>query len=213
MGWLLIAIPHREPLMSNFWKSLLQVELIDRDQRRQLAQMARERRWGIALAAIGWLHLLAFSVCYYLTIVQDYHGSAGYLAIWIAELLGIGLIFRLCGGPTKSDPVPLELFIRRVWIGYFLLAFNLGSLNTLRGHQMFEFFPAMASLASFAFLVMSIVIHWRFILAVLVLFVSGLFMAAFLLHAYLIFALAWWLVLNVIGAGLWLRRRTGVERS
>ena len=167
----------------------------------QLAQLAAKRRWGWSLLATGWLHLLAFSLCYYLTIVQEYHDAPAYLAIWIAELCGMWLIFRICGGrrSTLTPALTIEFFIRRVWIAYFVLAFNLGSLNTLRGHIMFEFFPAMASLASFAFIIMSLTVSGRFFGAVLVMFASGLLMAAFLTHAYLIFALAWWLVLNGIG--------------
>jgi hypothetical protein len=96
--------------------------------------------------------------------------------------------------------------VRRIWIAYFVLAFNLGSLNVLRGHALFEFFPAIASLASFAFIMMSVLLSGRFFAAVLVMFGSGLLMAAHLLHAFLIFALAWWLVLNTIGLILWLPR-------
>jgi hypothetical protein len=170
----------------------------------QLARLARQRRWGLALALVGWLHLLAFGLCHYLTIVRDYHQAGGYLAIWVGELLGVGLIFRLCGGPrpANASPTPLERFLVRVWASYFVLAFNLGTLNTLRGHKLFEFFPAIASLASFAFLVMTFAVSRRFFPAVLIMFASGLLMAAFLLHAYLTFALAWWLVLQGIGLRL-----------
>jgi hypothetical protein len=114
------------------------------------------------------------------------------------------LIFRVCGGVRRTDtPVlPVETFIRRVWITYFVLAFNLGSLNTLRGHALFEFFPAFASLASFAFIMMSVVVSGRFFVAVVIMFCSGLLMAAHLYHAFLIFALAWWVVLQGIGWAL-----------
>jgi hypothetical protein len=98
-----------------------------------------------------------------------------------------------------------------VWVAYFVLAFNLGSLNTLRGHTMFEFFPAIAPLASFAFLAMTFTVSRRFFGAVLVMFATGLLMAAFLLHAYLIFALAWWVVLNGVGLALCRGRRNGRE--
>jgi hypothetical protein len=189
------------------WTNLLQVEVAAPPERQRLAQAARERNWGLAVLLTGWLHLGAFSLCYYLTIARDYHDSSGYLAIWISELCGMWLIFRACGGKRTTEPTPLELYIRRVWIAYFLLAFNLGSLNTLRGHAMFEFFPAIASLASFAFLMMSVVVSGRFFNAVLVMFASGLLMAAQLPHAYLIFALAWWLVLNAIGIVLVLDQR------
>ncbi len=193
--------------MNDSRTNLLQVDLPAPGQRQELAQTASERNWGLALLLVGWLHLAAFALCWYLTIARNYHDSAGYLAIWISELVGMGLIFRLCGGKRASQPAPLEILVRRVWIAYFVLAFNLGSLNTLRGHAMFEFFPAMATLASFAFLFMSIIISRRFFGAVLVMFGSGLLMAAQLTHAYLIFGLAWWLVLNVLGTVLWLDRR------
>lgn len=189
----------------------LQVELGTPGQREHLRQLAVRRRWGLALVLVGWLHLLAFGFCYYLTVGRDYHEAPGYLAVWVGELLGTWLIFRLCGGPRPATPppLPLELVIRRVWIAYFILAFDLGSLNTLRGHVMFEFFPATGTLASFAFLMMTVLVDGRFFGAVLVMFASGLLMAAFLWHAFLIFALAWWLVLNAIGLALWRGRRRG----
>jgi hypothetical protein len=188
--------------MSSIWEELSTTAQID-----QLERLARQRRWGLSLLLVGWLHLLAFSLCYYLTVARGYHEAAGYLAIWVGELCGVGLIFRLCGGPPSAErPPALSRFIGRVWFAYFVLAFNLGSMNTLRGHPMFELFPAMASLASFGFLVMTFAVNRRFFAAVVVMFAAGLLMAAYLLHAYLIFGLAWWLVLNGIGLGL-LRRR------
>jgi hypothetical protein len=179
-------------------------EFATRPQVEELVRLARQRRWGLSLALVGWLHLAAFGVCYYLTIVRDYHEPAGYMAVWVGELLGMGLTFRVCGGPRLAElpPQPLERLVFRVWVSYFLLAFNLSTLNTLRGHRMFEFFPAIASLASFAFLVMTFVVSRRFFAAVLVMFGSGLLMAAYLLHAYLVFALAWWVVLNGIALRL-----------
>jgi hypothetical protein len=183
--------------------------LSDQGQRDQLAQSARQRDWGLSLLLVGWLHLFAFAFCYYLTIQHGYHEAPGYLLVWIAELCGMWLIFRICGGqrPAATTVPPLELAVRRVWTAYFFLAFNLGSLNALRGHQLFEFFPAVASLASFAFLMMAMLVHRWFFAAVLVMFVSGLLMAANLLHAYLVFAISWWLVLSGIGSALWFDRR------
>ncbi len=193
--------------MNNALKNKLQVNLSPQDHKNRLMDLAKERRWGLALVLIGWLHLVAFLSCYYLTIVCDYHEAPGYLTIWISELFGMWLIFRICAKwcPLPKPSNPLELYIRRVWIAYFLLAFNLGTMNTLRGHRMFELFPATASLASFAFIMLSIVINWRFIFAMLVMFASGLLMAAHLWHAFLIFAVAWWVVLNWIGGELWFR--------
>jgi len=186
------------------------MELTTTVERDRLRRLALERNWGPALILVGWLHLVAFSLCWCLTVFVDYHGAPGYLTIWIGELCGTWAIFRLCGGPRPADPppAPLELLVRRVWLAYFVLAFNLASLNTLRGHAMFEFFPAIAPLASFAFIVLTVVVNRSFFAAVVVMFVSGLLMAANLLHAFLIFAVAWWLVLNAIGLALG-RQRPG----
>lgn len=190
--------------MTQQFQRWLEVELCTPEQMADLWQRARERHWGVALILIGWLHLFAFLGCYYFTIVLDYHEATPYLTLWFGELLGMWLIFRCCAWnqPRGRGPV-LESFIRRVWLAYFLLAFNLASMNTLRGHEMFELFPAMASLGSFAFLMLTIVLSWRFFGAVLILFASGLLMATFFWHAFLIFAIAWWLVLNGIGWHIW----------
>src|SRR5262245_10853740 len=101
------------------------VELSTPAQRQQLFEQALRRRWGLALLLLAWLHLAAFSLCWFLTVFVDYHGSAGYLAIWIGELLGMGLLFRVCGGPRSANPPLLwQRFVVRVWVSYFLLVFN-----------------------------------------------------------------------------------------
>ena len=46
---------------------------------------------------------------------------------------------------------------------------------------------------------MTFAVSRRFFAAVLVMFAAGLLMAAYLLHAYLVFAVAWWAVLQGIG--------------
>jgi hypothetical protein len=178
-----------------------------------LGRIARRRRWPLGLIVVGWWHLLAFGLCHYLTVVQDYHGSAGYLSIWVGELAGVWLTFRLCGGPRPADlpAPPLELLVRRIWIAYFVLAFNLGSLNTLRGHEKFEFFPAIATLASFAFIMLTVLLDRRYFAAVLVMFASGLMMAASWHNSYLIFAIAWCVVLNGVGAMLWREAPSAVD--
>jgi hypothetical protein len=115
-------------------------------------------------------------------------------------LLSLWLCARHRGGGTPLPP--LGRFIVRAWLAYFVLAFNLCRMNKLRGHGLFELFSGMASLASFAFLVMTFAVSRWFVASVLVMFVAGLLMSAYLLHAHLIFALAWWIVLNSIGVAL-----------
>jgi hypothetical protein len=184
------------------------VKLIPPSQIAEFADVARQRRWAVTFLLLGWWHLAAFAACWYLTNVVQYNGSPGYLAIWLTELAGMGFCFRLVGGRRSLPVGPLEATVQRIWIAYFVLAFNLGSLNTLRGHAMFEFFPAIATLASFAFILMTVLLDGRFFLAVLVMFASGLLMAASFLNAFGIFAVAWWIVLEGLGGALlWSERR------
>src|SRR5207302_740894 len=101
-------------------------------QRNELRRLALRRRWHLALPLVGWLHLAAFSLCYYLTVSVRYHEAAGYLAAWVGELCGVALIFRLCRGSRTADATPpLGRFVVRVWVAYFVLAFNLCTLNGL----------------------------------------------------------------------------------
>ncbi len=191
--------PTMSAARTNPWEFLATADQLD-----ELHRLARERRWGLAFIAVAWLHLLAFLLCNHMSATEHYHAAAGYLGVWVSELLCVGLIFALCAGPrrNRTSLTPLARFVIRVWVAYFVLAFNLGTMNTLRGNEMFELLPAMASLGSFAFLVMTFAVHRWFFAAVLVMFAAGLLMAAYLLHAYLVFAWAWWLVLNGIGISL-----------
>src|SRR5260370_11990309 len=93
--------------MSKTWESLLQVDLPTEGERAQLLRLAGWRNWPLALMLVGWLHLLAFGSCYYLTVGADYHEAPGYLAVWVGELVGLGLIFRLCARPRPTTPPPL----------------------------------------------------------------------------------------------------------
>ena len=71
---------------------------------------------------IGWLHLLAFSICYYLTIACNYNEAAGYLAVWGARnCCGVALIFPILRRSAVNEPsLPLARFVVRIWISYFL---------------------------------------------------------------------------------------------
>src|SRR5882757_2140994 len=99
--------------MSNLVETPLRVEWPEAEQRLELRRIARERNWGWTLLLIGWLHLAAFSFCYWLTISCEYHDSTGYLLIWLGELLGVWTLFRVCGGRrgASQQPMPMELFV------------------------------------------------------------------------------------------------------
>src|SRR5262249_25960821 len=77
-------------------------ELATPAQRDRLARLAGERRWGLSLLLVGWLHLGAFALCYFLTVGLDYHEPAGYPAVWAGGVGAAGLTLRLCGLPRLA---------------------------------------------------------------------------------------------------------------
>ena len=195
------------------WKDMIPVEWVAARQKEQmlgqLEATAAARNWALALAVVGWLHLGVFVSCHYLSSVRDYHYPPVFAALWAAELMGVAAAFRLCGGRRGPKPAiqPIERLVRRIWGAYFVLAVSVTMLNGTAGHTHFVLLPAIASLASFAFIMMTVLVTWRFFGAVLVMFASGLLMAAHPHYAYVIFGVAWWFVLERIAMMLWQNRR------
>lgn len=195
------------------WKEVLPVEWVPaRERERMVSQLeatAAGRNWGVALVVAGWVHLGVFMLCHYLSSVWDYHHRAVFVALWVGELAAVAAVFRLCGGRRGAEPAvsALERVVRRIWGAYLILAINVTVLNGTAGHARFVLLPAIASLASFSFIMMTVLVTWRFFGPVLVMFASGLVMVHNPQYAYLVFGVAWWIVLERAGMVLWQKRR------
>jgi hypothetical protein len=95
---------------------------------------------------------------------------------------------------------------KRIWVMFVFLCFNVAILNVTAGYDVFVFMPALATLSSFAFTVMTSLISRRFMSAGIVLFVTGILMAQYPMHVFLIYGLGWLLVLQSLGVVFWLKR-------
>ena len=90
----------------------------------ELDRVALRDRWGLALIAVGWVHLAIFLVCQVLYARGD-RAESHFLPLWGLDLVA--------GGPdppavpraavARADPALLPL-VARVWITFLILAFS-----------------------------------------------------------------------------------------
>lgn len=166
--------------------------------------VASRDRWGLALMAVGWVHLAVILVCHLLHISGDHH-EIHYVLAWGLELFGVVLVLRLIAGPGWFRSTPLAGLIARVWITFLILSFNLASLNNLTGMDQLWFKPPLSTLSSFGFMTMAYLLGWRYFILAVQMYFTGLLMALNPDQSYLIYALSWWVALQ--GIGLILERR------
>jgi hypothetical protein len=180
----------------NHWKAGLAADL---------GRVAVRDRWGLALIAVGWLHLAVFLACQ-LLVWKDLLGGGPYLALWILELWGLFLIFRRVVGRGWVHRTPLAGVVLRIWVTFLILAFNAMALNSLTGWSLVWFKPVWATLSSFGFAAMAWLLNPWFLLLAVQMYVTGLLMALDNANGYLVYAFSWWAALQAIGLVLELRR-------
>ena len=170
--------------------------------RSEIQQTVIRRRLGLALIAVGWLHLGLFVVCQ--VIVDPAVASdLRHAGLWIVDLLGSVAILRLvCGAGWYRDS-PAAVLVSRVWGTFLILAFSLAILNVLSGWSHDWFKPPWATISSFSFAMMAWMFDVRFLLLAFQMYVTGLLMITFPKSNYLIFGVSWWLALQMLGIVLW----------
>ncbi|MEO6810078.1 MAG: hypothetical protein ABI353_13270 [Isosphaeraceae bacterium] len=168
--------------------------------------VASRDRWGLALMAVGWVHLAVFLVCHLLHVSGDRH-EIHYVLAWGLELFGVILVLRVIAGRGWYRSTPLAGLIARVWITFLILSFNLASLNNLTGMDQLWFKPPLSTLSSFGFMTMAYLLGWRYFIPAVQMYFTGLLMALNPDHCYLIYALSWWVALQAIGLILERRRQ------
>jgi hypothetical protein len=173
-----------------------------------LEHVAMRDRWGRVFLAIGWIHLAFFLVCQAIYSNGD-RRSLHFLSLWTLELVANLIAFRRIAGPGWRRSTPLAPVLVRVWATFFILSFNVASLNTLTGFEIEWFKPVWGTLSTFGFATTAYLVNlWYFAPAVLMYF-SGLLMVRYPDHQYLIYGISWWFTLMVLGAILERRRLRG----
>ncbi len=176
-----------------------------------LDRVAQQNHWGVALLAVGWVHLACFLTCEWMHAVGNRHNWQ-YVALWGVELATVIAVVRLIAGQGWVRSTPLAGIIARVWGTVLILSFNLASLNTLSGldHEWFK--PVLCTLAAFGFMMMAYLISTWFFAAAVQMYFTGLLMVNYLQFSYLIHGVSWWTALMVIGGTMELRRRRSLRR-
>ncbi len=188
----------------------LQQEMIQ-----QLEQTAVVENHGLLYVLLGWEHLLACALSHYfvevLHLQRPYRWP--YLVLWLAwAALALGTI-RLVRRPMQAEPSPLLSLSLRIWAMFFLLCGNVVMLNVTAGLPVFVFLPALATLASFAFTFMTVLVSRRFLGAIAVMFATGMAIARLPEYGFLIYGAGWLLVLQTLGMLLWRKRRSYLYRN
>jgi len=176
-----------------------------------LGRIAVRDRWGLALIAIGWLHLVVFLACQFL-VWNRLLGGWPYLLLWTLEFIAVLAIFRRVAGKGWIRTTPMAGIVARIWGTFLILAFNAMSLNTLTGWSLVWFKPVWATLSSFGFATMGWLVTPWFLLVAVHMYFTGLLMALNNETGYLVYAVSWWAALQVIGLVLEWRRRSGISR-
>ena len=172
-----------------------------REEARELGRIAVQERWGLVLAAVGWLHLGIFLSSYALAMQGD-ETPIHFMGPWIGEAVLTAWILRryLARPKQRAEPLPgIFALVVRIWVTFLIVALNTVSLNRLTGLDHVWFRPVLASLSTFAFAMMAWLLHYGFFGPAVLMSFSGFLMARFPEHAYLFYALGWWINLNGIG--------------
>lgn len=182
---------------SNDWRSLFLEEL-------ERASVAG--RWGLAFQISGWVHLAFFAVCQWIY-TPGARGDLRYLALWVAEVVALLVIFRRVSGPGWWKIPRAAGLLVRIWGTFLILTFNVASYNSLMGWEMDWFKPVWATLGTFGFATLAWLIDLRFLVFAFGMYFTGLLLIQFPHGAYAIYGVVWWLVLQVIGVSLERHRR------
>ena len=175
-----------------------------------LTRIAARDRWGRALILMGWIHLAFFGLCQ-LIYDPNVHGDPRHVILWVLEVATVVGMLRALLGPGWMRATPLGGVIVRVWGTFFILAFNLATINSLTGWDLNWFKLAWATLSTFGFATMAWLVNPWFLVPAVQMYVTGLLMVRFPALIYLIYGASWWAALQGIGLILERRRLQGLR--
>ncbi|MDE2508338.1 MAG: hypothetical protein KGM43_14085 [Planctomycetota bacterium] len=177
-----------------------------------MLRVAARDHWGLALMAVGWIHLAFFLVMQAL-FARGERGSILFLSLWAGELAANLFALRSIAGRGWIRSTPLAGLLARIWATFLILSFNVVSLNQLSGWQTDWFKPIWATLSTFGFAATAYITSvWMFVPAVQMYF-TGLLMTAFPGWNYAIYGVSWCLALQGVGLTLERRRRRGLDET
>jgi hypothetical protein len=193
-----------EPAVLDTRHAVLQREMIQSLER----TAAWENHWLIYIL-VGWEHLAACVATYYLVEILALQRPYRYpyLVVWLLWVLVAWATIRLVRGPSAGTSSPLAAQIKRTWTMFFLLCGNVIGLNVTAGLPVLVFLPVLATLGTFAFSFLAVVLSRKFLAASLFMFVTSMLIARFPAYGFLIYGGSWVLVLQILGLVLLRNKR------
>ncbi|HJT78510.1 MAG TPA: hypothetical protein VJ739_15000 [Gemmataceae bacterium] len=156
---------------------------------------------------LGWEHLAACAASYWMKERWGWQNPWAFAALWLVQVgVALGAVMA-ARRRTPARKSPLQRHVDRTWTVFLLLCWNVAILNVLAGQPVFVFLPVLATLSSFAFLVLSSILSWRFLAAALVLCVCGGLIARFPAYGFLIYGGGWLVVLEALGVVFFRKRK------
>lgn len=166
----------------------------------EIRRVAAAHRWGVAIVAVGWLHLAFFLACQSLSwFLPDPRPRWPYPMLWFAEVITLYFMMNRICGRRWAGGSPVGLVVVRVWGTYLILAFGLSTLNSFSGWEHDWFKPVWGTLGTFGFATMAWLFNFWFLVPAFQMYFTSLLMVKFPEHAFLIHGLSWWLAMNVMG--------------
>jgi hypothetical protein len=186
----------KSPITLATWKA---------DQVAYTLALANRNRWGLALMAMGWVHLGSFLLLQGLY-NHGYRHALLYISIWATQL-GVNLgLMRLFSGTGWTRSSALMSLLVRIWGTFLLLSFTLVSLNHLMTFSMEWYRSAWTTLSTFGFAMTAyLTTPWFFVPAVQMYF-TGLLLALYPKIGYAAYGVSWWLALQGVGLTLEYKR-------
>ena len=184
------------PLTLAAWKA---------DQVSQTLALAFRKRWGLALMAMGWIHLGSFLLLQGLYNL-GYRAALLYISIWVTQLGANLWLMRRFSGPGWARSTALLSLLVRIWGTFLLLSFTLVSLNSLMTFSMEWYRAAWTTLSTFGFAMTAyLTTPWFFVPAVQMYF-TGLLLALYPKIGYAAYGVSWWAALQGVGLVLEYKR-------
>jgi hypothetical protein len=156
---------------------------------------------------LGWEHLLACAGSYYLLEVLRVRSPWPLAVLWLVQVGVVLSAVTLARLWTRAEKSPLQRHVDRTWLVFLLLCWNVAILNVLAGQPVLVFLPVLATLSSFAFLVLTSFLSRRFLAAALTLCATGGLIARFPAYGFLIYGAGWLVVLEALGVVFFRKRR------
>ncbi len=186
------------PVDVTTWRGALSAEA-----RRTLAS----GRWPTAFLAIGWVHLAFFLALQAIDDNQP-HSDLRHPALWLVEFFCVVSVLIWAGGWRWYNASPAVSVLARMWGTFLILSFNLSAMNAQTGWEMNWYKPVWANLSAFFLATLGYFFSQpRYVVLAVLMFLTGLAMLHLPEWDYLIYGLAWFLAIEIIGIGLLRRKR------